>query len=88
MKSNKTNRVALDIVMVEWHDARFFPGTYTQDECRQHRMCRFNSLGYLITKDNTTTLIAGECNDEGDYRDITLIPTGSIVAIKELVSSV
>jgi len=74
-----------DMVNVEWHDARFFPGTYTEDACRQHKMCLFNSLGYLISKDSTTTTIATEHNDEGEYRDITLIPTGSIT-IKELVS--
>jgi len=73
------------MVNVEWHDARFFPGTYTEDACGQHKMCRFNSLGYLIAKDDTTTTIAGERNNEDEYRDITLIPTGSIIAIKELV---
>ncbi len=75
----------LNIVMVKWHDARFFPGTYTEDVCRQHKMCLFDSLGYLVSKDNTTTVIAGEYNDEGEYRDITLIPTGSIISVKRLV---
>ena len=42
-------------------------------------------MGYLIAKDNITTIIAAERNDEGEYRDITLIPTGSIVSIKELI---
>lgn len=74
------------MVNIEWHDARFFPGTYTEDACRQHKMCLFNSLGYLIEKNSTTTTIAAEHNNEGEYRDITLIPTGSIVAIKELIS--
>lgn len=73
------------IVSVEWHDARFFPGTYKEDVCRQHKMCRFNSIGYLIEKNSTTTTIAAERNDEGEYRDITLIPTGSIVLIRELL---
>ena len=59
---------------------------HIQDACRQHKMCLFNSLGYLIAKNSTTTTIAAECNDEGEYRDITLIPTGSIITIKKLVS--
>ena len=74
------------MVNVEWHDARFFPGTYTEDACKQHKMCLFNSIGYLIAKNGTITTIAAERNDEGEYRDITLIPTGSIITIKELVS--
>ncbi len=73
-----------NIVMVKWHDARFFPGTYTEDVCRQHKMCLFDSLGFLVSKDDTTTIIAGEYNDEGEYRDITLIPSGSIVSIRRL----
>lgn len=74
------------MVNIEWHDARFFSGTYSEEHCKGHKMCRFNSLGYLIAKDNITTVIAGEYNDEGEYRDITLIPTGSIVTVKELIS--
>lgn len=73
-----------NMVNIEWHDARFFSGTYKEDACRQHKMCLFNSMGYLIAKDNTTTIIAAEHNDEGEYRDITLIPTGSIISIRKL----
>ena len=75
-----------NMVNIEWHDARFFPGTYKEDECRQHKMCRFNSIGFLIAKDGITTVIAAERNDEGEYRDITLIPTGSIISIKKLLT--
>ena len=75
-----------NMVNVEWYDARFFPGTYTEDACKQHKMCLFNSIGYLIAKNKTTTTIAAEHNDEGEYRDITLIPTGSIVSIRELIA--
>ena len=73
------------MVNVEWHDARFFSGTYTEDACRQHKMCLFNSIGYLIAKNSTTTTIAAERNDEGEYRDVTLIPTGSIISIRKLL---
>ena len=72
------------MVNIAWHDARFFPGTYTEDACRAHKMCLFNSLGFLISKNSTTTIIAAERNDEGEYRDITLIPTGSIIKIVQL----
>ncbi len=73
------------MVKIEWHDARFFPGTYSGDACGEHKMCLFDSLGYLIKQDDITTVLAAECNDEGEYRDVTLIPTGSIVTIKELI---
>ena len=80
------NNMIQRMVNVEWHDARFFSGIYTEHACKRRKMCRFNSLGYLIAKENITTILPGEYNNEGEYRDITLIPTGSIVTIKELVS--
>lgn len=72
------------MVLVEWHDARFFPGTYSKKDAIKHNMCLFKSLGYVISKDRITTRIAAEQNDNGEYRDITLIPIGSIVSIKKL----
>lgn len=74
------------MVLVEWRDARFFSGTYNEETIKEHKMAVFNSLGYLIAKDKTTTILAAESNDEKEYRDITLIPTGSIISIKKLVS--
>ncbi len=79
--------VLSNMVVVKWHDARFFPGTYTKEACQEHSMCLFESLGYLIAQDKTTMRIAGERNNEGEYRDITLIPTGSIVSVAELLPS-
>ena len=72
-------------VLVEWYDARFFPGTYDEKTIRNHKMALFNSLGYLITRDETATILAAECNNEKEYRDITLIPIGSIISIKKLI---
>ena len=73
-----------EMVLVEWHDARFFSGTYDEKTVRNHKMALFNSLGYLIASDKITTILAGEFNNENEYRDITLIPTGSIISIKKL----
>ncbi len=73
------------IVLIEWRDARFFPGTYNEKAIKNHKMAIFNSLGYLIAKDKITTVLAAECNNEKEYRDITLIPTGSIISIKKLL---
>jgi hypothetical protein len=74
-----------EMVLVEWTDARFLPGTYNEDAIKKHKMCLFKSLGYLVSRDDTTTVLAAETNDENEYRDITLIPTGSITAIKKLL---
>ena len=73
-----------DMVLIKWHDARFFPNTYSMEDCLEHQMCLFTSLGYLLSQDKITTRIANEMNNEGEYRDILLIPTGSIVSIVEL----
>lgn len=72
------------LILVTWHDARFYPGTRKQDEIEDFKMALFESPGYLLSRDKQTTVIAAERNDEGDYRDIKLIPTGSIVSIQPL----
>ena len=71
-------------VCIVWHDARLYTGTYTKDECEKVKMCLFTTLGYLLEKDDITTIIAEEYNDEGDYRNIMLIPTGSIISIQNM----
>lgn len=76
-----------EMVLVIWHDAKFLPGTYGAEGIRGHHMALFKSLGYFISTDETTTVIAAENNDQDEYRDITLIPTGSIVSIEKLVPS-
>lgn len=82
-----TDKTTKDMVIVEWHDACLFPDAYTEDECKKKKMSLFNSLGYLISQDNTTTIIAAELDDRGKYRNVTLIPSGSIVSVKSLLTS-
>jgi hypothetical protein len=60
------------MVLVEWRDARFFPGTYNEKTIRDHKMALSNSLGCLIAKDKITTVLAAELNNENECRDITL----------------
>ena len=76
-----------NMFLIKWYDARFYTGTYMKKECKKHKMCLFESLGYVVYEDKITTCIAAERNDEGQYRDITLIPTGSIVSITKLIPS-
>ena len=72
------------MVIIEWYNAKFFPGTHDKETIKGHKMALFKSLGYLITRDSTTTTIAAEQNDQNEYRDITLIPSGSVISIREL----
>jgi len=75
------------IVLIKWHDARFFSGTYNNKAIQEHRMALFESVGYLLSTDKTTTMIAAEANNLDEFRDITLIPTGSVVSITDLTTS-
>lgn len=75
---------AKEMVLIKWHDAKFFPGTYDKSAILEHKMALFESLGYLISQDDITTVIAAECNDQKEYRDITLIPSGSIISVSKM----
>ena len=72
------------MVRIRWYDAKFCPGTHNEDAIQEHKMAIFESLGYLIHSDEITTIIAAERNDQNEYRDITLIPTGSIISTNSL----
>lgn len=71
-------------VLIRWHDARLFPDTYSADEVCDLKMQEFKTIGYLLLKDSTTTMLASERNNEGQYRQIILIPSGSISSIQGL----
>lgn len=75
------------IVLVRWYDARFFSGTYNNNAILEHKMALFESVGYLLSTNKVTTIIAAEANDLQEFRDITLIPTGSVVSITDLATS-
>ncbi len=77
-------------VLVKWVDAKFCSGIHTEQEAIEHDISIFESIGYLISKTELATIIASECDNDGEYRSITLIPTGSIQSISnlELVVSV
>ena len=72
------------IVIVKWRDARFYSETRSAERIKEVRMAVFESVGFLISRDGVTTIIAAEHNDEKDYRDVTLIPSGSIESIRRL----
>ena len=75
------------LVQVAWHDAKFFSGARTSADIHTFKMALFESVGYLISQDALTTVIASERNDEDEYRDVTLIPTGSVISVTRLVPS-
>lgn len=74
-------------VVVKWLDAKIYPGMHKASEALERKMDIFESLGYLIEKNNQATIIAHEITDNEEYRDILLIPSGSVISIHELVVS-
>ena len=74
-------------VLVKWVDAKIYPGMHKVDDALTRKMDIFESLGYLLDRNDEATKIAHEITDTGEYRDILLIPSGSIISIDELVTS-
>ena len=74
-------------VVVKWLDAKIYPGMYTASEALERKMDIFESLGYLIEKNDQATIIAHEITDGGEYRDVLLIPSSSVISIHELVAN-
>lgn len=74
-------------VVIKWLDAKIYPGMHKVSEALERKMDIFESLGYLIEKNDQATIIAHEITDEGEYRDVLLIPSGSVISIHELVTS-
>lgn len=72
------------MVLIKWLDAKFCSGIHTEEEVLEHDMSIFESVGYLISKTELATIIAGECNNNGEYRSLTFIPTCSIQGISNL----
>jgi len=79
-----------DMVIIKWIDAKFCSGIHTENEALEHELTEFASIGYLVSKTELATIIATEYNNDGEYRSITIIPTGSIQNMSklELVSTV
>lgn len=74
------------MVRIEWWDARLYSGiVYTKEECKNLAMSRFSSLGFLIDQDKKTTIFATEMDEDDDFRDVTVIPTTSIISIQPIV---
>ncbi len=71
-------------VVVKWIDAKIYPGMHKADDALARKMDVFESLGYLVDKNDQATKIAHEITDSGEYRDILLIPSGSVLSIQEL----
>jgi len=74
----------MGMVVVEWHDAMTCYNRLTEEESLKQTMPLYKTLGFLISRDPTTTIVAYEKNDQGEYRDVALIPSGCILSIREL----
>jgi hypothetical protein len=72
------------MVLIKWYDAKIYPGMHELDEALKREMDAFESLGYLVDRNKVVTRIAHEVTLKGDFRDILLIPSGSIQLIQGL----
>ena len=72
------------LVLVKWVDAKFCSGTHTKEEAIEHEMSVFDTVGYLVSKTKLATIVATERNNDGEYRSLTIIPTGSIQSMSKL----
>jgi hypothetical protein len=72
------------MVLIKWYDAKIYPGMHELDDALGRTMDMFESLGYLIERNDRATIMAHEVTEKGEYRDVLLIPSGSIISIQEL----
>ncbi len=72
------------IVVVKWYDACLWDRTLTLEECLNIKMPVYKTYGILLRKDETILHIASESSDNGRFRELNLIPTGSVISIKTL----
>jgi hypothetical protein len=80
-------KMKLKKVVVKWRDAKIYPGMHSEVEALKREMEIFESLGYLLKQDDRAMVIAHEVTNTGDLRDVLLIPSGSVIAVEELVTS-
>ena len=78
------NKCELQPIIIVWRDARLFHGSYSIEDAKQKDMLIYESIGYMLSQDDLITRIAHEKDSDGELRDITLIPTGSVINILEL----
>ena len=71
------------IVLVEWYDAAFMTKNMSKDEALKENLILYKTFGLLISKDKILIRLANEINEDGNYRGVNFIPTGSIVSIRE-----
>jgi len=71
-------------VVVRWLDAKIYTGMHKVNDALGREMDIFESLGYLVDKNDRATKIAHEITDNGEYRGILLIPSGSVISVQEL----
>ena len=74
-------------VLVRWYDAKIYPGMHKLQEALERKMDIFESLGFLVIQNDQAIAIAHEITDSGEYRDILLIPSGSVISVQHLISS-
>lgn len=71
-------------VVIKWVDATIYFGVHNMHDALELKMEILETLGFFIEKNDEATVICLEINDRGAYKDILLIPSGSVISIQEL----
>ena len=69
-------------IEVKWRDSNIYPRQrYIKDD---FKVCFIASVGYLVSEDSKQIVIARDDMEDGDIRDVIVIPRENIVTISEL----
>ena len=73
------------MVLIEWYDACLLSRSMTREDCISEEMPIYKTFGILVKKDKVTVRIASEITKDGkQFREVSLIPAGSVISITRL----
>ncbi len=69
-------------IEVKWRDSNIYPGQrHIEDDFKVYRI---NSVGYLVTEDSKQVVVTRDDLENGEIRDVIVIPRENIVEISDL----
>ena len=72
----------MDLILVNWLDARVYGRAASIEELKKDfSLCEFNTVGFFVLNDGKKFIMASDVSPDGEYRDINVIPTSTIVSV-------
>lgn len=65
------------IYEIVWEDARAINESTTLDKVGD--LCIIKSVGYLVKENKKTYCLSQEVHDDGEFRDVTMIPKVNVL---------